>query len=313
MHPRPMEPGRVARWPATLALLVLAWCVAVSSAPGIGAPVAAAGGLASQAGPLFIDDRFEPTISISWERRDGSRVEFRQTMPWGSKTDLVHLGHNVQAFAAVGGTRIDLQQGHPLGSVVRVGFYKKDAGEPFFADIKPGSIVEVALEGVRFIEPATASRATALHHLQYALEDVLNCGLDGSAIDQYNTATGSDSLGGSVTAENGRPGVLRIIDADAPAPAAQTFRPERQPAEGRVGGPQERFATVRFTQDAQTGAIGMHTTLPYELFRHVRDPWLRAEPGTFFEPTHFHVEFESLPARAILERDAATAGASAGR
>ena len=55
---------------------------------------------------------------------------------------------------------------------------------------------------------------------------------------------------------------------------------------------------MRFEQDEQTGAVSVFAELPYELFRHVRDPWLRTEPGTFFEPTHFHLEFESLPDRA---------------
>ncbi|MEO1280086.1 MAG: hypothetical protein AAFV77_14085, partial [Planctomycetota bacterium] len=100
--------------------------------------------------PLFIDDQFQPTIAIAWTQRDGTEVELVETLPWGSKTELADMGHNVLGFAAVGGTRIDLQQGHPLGSVVRVGFYKKDNGDPFFEDITPGSIVRFRLEGVRF-------------------------------------------------------------------------------------------------------------------------------------------------------------------
>jgi len=252
-------------------------------------------------GPLFIDDAHEPTIMVAWMQRDGTRIELTRTLPWGTKNDRIDMGLNVLAFAAVGGTRIELQQGHPLGSVVRVGFYKVDDQEPFFTDIKPGSQVEVRLQGVKFIEDARPTKATALHHLQYALEDVLNCGLDGSAIDQYNTASAQDTLGGNVTQDNGRPGVLRIIEGNDATEAPAFYRHGEQAPESM--GPDERFATVRYVIDEDAGTIGMQAILPYELFRHVRDPWLRAEPGTFFEPTHFHLEFENLPSRVPDEEE----------
>ncbi len=248
--------------------------------------------------PLYIDDQHEPMIMIAWEQRDGTRIELSRQIPWGTKNDRIELGENVLAFAAVGGTRIELQAGHPLGSVVRVGFYKNENEAPFFADIRPGSTVEIRLEGVRFIEPARATQGTALHHLQYSMEDVLNCGLDASAIDQYNTARPDDTLNGQISRENGRPGVLRVVRGELPDDAPRYYRT------GEAAGdddpqPAERFATIRFQRDEETGAIGIRADLPYELFRHVRDPWLRAEPGTFFEPTHFHLEFESLPNRAF--------------
>lgn len=252
-------------------------------------------------GPLFIDDRHEPTIMISWVQRDGTRVELTRTMPWGSKNDREDLGLNVLAFVAVGGTRIDLQRGHPMGSVVRVGFYKADPQKPFFAGIKPGSSIEVRLEGVRFLEPARPTHGTALHHSQYMLEDLLDCGLDASAIDQYNTAGADDTLGGQVTKENGRPGVLRVVEGELPPDAPRYYQQGGDPAGDQEPQPAERFGTIRFSTSAQTDAVGIRAELPYELFRHVRDPWLRTEPGTFFEPTHFHLEFESLPLRAYPE------------
>ncbi len=252
-------------------------------------------------GPLFIDDSHQPTIMISWVQNDGTRIEFNRTMPWGTKNDREDLGLGVLAFVAVGGTRIDLQQGHPLGSVVRVGFYKADSDKPFFENIRPGSVVEVRLEGVRFIEDARATKSTALQHSQYQLDDVLNCGLDGSAIDQYNTAGANETLGGQVNKDNGRPGVMRIVEGELPADAPRYYQPGGDAAGDENPQPAERFATVRFSKDPETGAIGMRAEIPYELFRHVRDPWLRTEPGTFFEPTHFHVEFESLPVRAYPE------------
>lgn len=260
--------------------------------------------------PLFIDAEHDPTILIAWERRDGTRVELSRRLPWGTKNDRVDLGANVLAFAAVGGTRIDLQAGHPLGSVVRVGFYKTDNEQPFFADVRPGSSIEVRLDGVRFIEPATPTYATALHHLQYSMEDVLNCGLDGSAIDQYNTAVAEETLGGAISTENGRPGVLRVVHGALPDDAPHFYR-SGEDAREQAPQPTERFATVRFDRDEDTGDIGIRAELPYELFRHVRDPWLRAEPGTFFEPTHFHLEFESLPDRVLPDEAGENQDASA--
>lgn len=248
--------------------------------------------------PLFIDDAHEPTIMISWIQRDGTRVELTRTLPWGTSNDRVDLGLNVLAFAAVGGTRIELGRGHPLGAVVRVGFYRDDTDKPFFANIKPGSSVEVRLEGVRFLEEARPTLSTALNHLQYHLDDLRECGLDASASDQYNTAGVDEMLGGAITKDNGRPGVVRVIEDELPPDAPRYYRQGSDPEGDAPPQPAERFATVRFSRNEETGDIGIRAELPYELFRHVRDPWLRTEPGTFFEPTHFHVEFESLPLRA---------------
>ncbi|UYV12212.1 MAG: hypothetical protein NCW75_13050 [Phycisphaera sp.] len=248
--------------------------------------------------PLFIDDAHEPTIMISWIQRDGTRVELARTLPWGTSNDRVDLGLNVLAFAAVGGTRIELGRGHPLGAVVRVGFYREDVEKPFFADIKPGSSVEVRLQGVRFLEDARPTRSTALNHLQYHLDDLRECGLDASAVDQYNTARADENLGGAITKNNGRPGVIRVVQGELPADAPRYYRQGSDPEGDEPPQPAERFATVRFSLNQETGAIGLRAELPYELFRHVSDPWLRTEPGTFFEPTHFHIEFESLPLRA---------------
>lgn len=293
----------MARWSlrrpvvSAAAVVIAAGCLAWAHGPQELAPAEAQARQNQQ--PLFIDDSHDPTVMISWVQRDGTRVELARTMPWGTKADLVEMGLNVMGFAAVGGTRIDLQDGHPLGSVVRAGFYKKDGEKPFFTDIKPGASVEVRFEGVKFLEDAQPMRMRTLHHLQYALEDVLNCGLDGSAIDQYNTTSRLDTIGGNVSEENGRPGVLRLVEG-GPTPDAPTlYRTERHGEDGEEPQPAERFATVRYSYDEATQTWSVHAEIPYELFRHVRDPWRRTEPGTFFEPTHFHLEFESLPVRAI--------------
>jgi hypothetical protein len=294
---------------ASLALILGGFDQAQPPQPGPDAqaePARAQEAARERTGPLFIDDSHEPSLLISWVKKDGTRVEFTRSMPWGTKNDREDLGQGVLAFVAVGGTRIDMQEGHPLGSVVRVGFYRTDPTKPFFADIQPGSMVQVGLEGVRFLEDARVMPGTTLHHLQYNLDDVLDCGLDASAIDQYNTASANETLGGQVTKENGRPGVLRVVEGELPADAPRYYRQGGDPAGDENPQPAERFATVRFTKNEETGAIDMRAEIPYELFRHVRDPWLRTEPGTFFEPTHFHVEFECLPERAFPDPQRAT-------
>lgn len=281
---------------AALALSVLAVLVTALATIGQEADT----GPAPQAGPpLFIDEDHAPSFTLAWTRRDGTRVELARTMPWDASTDREDIGHNLEAFVAVGGTRIDLQRGHPLGSVVRVGFYKKEIAKPLFADIEPGSTIELRFSGIRFLEPARPTAHTTLHHVQYHMQDILDCGLDASAIDQYNTASASDTLGGAMTAGNGRPGVLRIVTGEQQEAQPRFYRPA---GEGGDTKPAERFASVRFTIDPDTGDIGLWAEFPYEIFRHVRDPWQRTEPGTFFEPTHFHVEFECLPLRATAQQ-----------
>ena len=38
----------------------------------------------------------------------------------------------------------------------------------------------------------------------------------------------------------------------------------------------------------------MTAVVPYALFKHADDPWLRSNPGDFIEPVHFHMEFEAV-------------------
>jgi hypothetical protein len=55
---------------------------------------------------------------------------------------------------------------------------------------------------------------------------------------------------------------------------------------------------------SEDGTHRVRVRIPYALFRHIRDPWERDEPGTFLEPMHFHVEFEALPVEVAQARDA---------
>ncbi|MCA9300562.1 MAG: hypothetical protein KDA28_15935, partial [Phycisphaerales bacterium] len=174
-------------------------------------------------------------------------------------------GRNVRCFVAAGGTRLDKQAGHPDGAIVRVGFYKENKEAWFFDGIAPGTDVTIVLENVRFNREGHPNVPSILQHNKYLLSDLEACGLSGDAMDQYNTWSATDDMAGKLPPEKTRLGLL--------------------------GGRTPR-ATV--TQD-ETGACRLVARIPYGSLRHLQDPWTLETPGSFFEPEHFHVEFEALP------------------
>lgn len=242
---------------------------------GIGGPGAAAGA-GWVAGPLFlIDDTRLPRVSVSWPTASGEVVTIQGERAYLAAKDRTPLGRNVSCYVAMGGTRLEVGASDPKGAIVRVGFYKVDGREWFFEDIADGGAVTIRMEGVKFQRPARARAESLVHHAKF--EDpnsVLGCTASAAAaardnmIDLYNTADPSDTLNGRVTARNGRPGVL----------------------DERAGA----GASTKFTTEAD-GSISMEVVIPYALFKHPDDPWLRSGPGDFAEPFHFHVEFEVLP------------------
>jgi hypothetical protein len=236
---------------------------------------------AAAPGPLFlIDDTHRPTVTISWPTASGSTTTMAAELPWTSPNERTSYGRNLEGFAALGGTRLDTGAGNPNGAVVRTGFYKADNAIPMFEDLAQNATITITMTNILFMKPATPRPATALQHLKYMPEDAAACGLGDTGLDQYNTASLTDTLNGKITIANARMGVL----------------------DGQTAG----GGTVSFTQ-AESGEITMTAVLPYSLFRHVRDPWQRTNPGTFFEPTHFHVEVEVLPVEVAAELDAEAA------
>jgi hypothetical protein len=235
-------------------------------------------------GPLFlIDDTHKPTVTISWPTVSGGATTLKAEVGWTSTTDRTVLGHNLEVFACLGGTRLDKGAGNPAGAIVRTGFYKTDVRKPMFEDIADKGAVTIVMTNILFNRPAVAMPTTALQHLKYMPEDAAVCGLGDTGLDQYNTADASDTLHGKITVANARLGVLDGSSTGA--------------------------GSVKFDQ-AATGEITMTAVIPYALFRHVRDPWQRTNPGTFFEPTHFHVEVEILPkdvAEQLAKQDPAHA------
>lgn len=225
--------------------------------------------LPTQPEPLFLvrDDEI-PRGSISWPARDGSIKTLDFQLPYRSPNERTPIGTNLEAFVSVGGTRQDKGASHPRGAIIRIGFYKLDLGKPMFENIRDRASVTVTLQNIRFNQLAYPRPRTILQHLKYNPEDLVACGLSANALDQYNTAHELDTLHGLITAANGRLGSLD---------------PSKQ-----GGG----SATLTVQPD---GSITLIATIPYALFRHVRDPWQRTSPRTFFEPNHFHVEYEAVP------------------
>jgi hypothetical protein len=268
------------------------------------AAAAPAAALEAGAGPvLYIDDGFEPQFSIEWETAGGVTVKLEGQAPYTAPEQRIVIGRNIEGFVAVGGTRLTKSAGHPSGAILRVGFYKKDTDKLFFEDIREGSSVTVTMSGVRFIRDGAPDPATTMQHLKYTLADIKECGLSEEAMDQYNTYSPTDTMRGKITPENARLGSLDGVIEERPAeeavePAEHAAGMEgAEKAEGDKAAAQrdllpEGRADVWLEED---GSVSMRATIPYALFRHVRDPWMRTDPGGFFEPYHFHIEFEAIP------------------
>lgn len=264
---------------------------------------------AADGGPvLYVDDSVHPRFSIEWETTEGETVHLEGQAPYNAPEERTGLGRNIEAFVAVGGTRLTKSAGHPSGAILRVGFYKSDTAELFFEDIREGSSVKVTMTGIRFIRDGVPDPQTAMQHLKYTLADVEECGLSPEAMDQYNTWSVTDTMHGKITPENARLGSLDGVAQEQPAPGDSDDA--RTPQGGGAGDEQAGDEAISEKAAAQRepwpegradvwleddGSVSMTATIPYALFRHVRDPWMRTDPGGFFEPYHFHVEFEAIP------------------
>ncbi|MEM7623321.1 MAG: hypothetical protein AAF235_08965, partial [Planctomycetota bacterium] len=215
------------------------------------------------------DDSKLPTFTIAWTRTDGERVELAGSMPYGADNDRMQLGSNIEAYIAVGGTRLSKGAGHPRGAIVRVGFYKVAAPTPFFEGIAPGTPVEVTLSDIAFNQPVRPIADTVAMHLKYNPDDLISCGLPPGAFECFNLASSVDILNDRVLpGEDARVGVL-------------------SPSSGSGA-----TSDARLDDDA---TVTVTATVPYGLFRNIQDPWESELPGTFLEPIHFHIEAEVLP------------------
>lgn len=251
------------------------------SAALAGGPESAQTAAAPVAGPgiLLAAEGVTPTVEVSWTTRDGGRVSLSGPREFLTPGDKTPLGRNVDAYAAIGGTRYEKGQGHPRGQLLRVGLYKRDAQRLFFDDIAESATITITLRGVRMNQPVAESRGpggagTALAHLKFGIADLEACGLDPAARNCYLTADPADPVQEVITRDSGRWGALA----------------GKGPGEG----------SVRVAEEPD-GTLGVTWELPYVLLRHPRDPYQRTAPGQFFEPPHFHVEIEVIPRDAAAQ------------
>ncbi|MDX9911385.1 MAG: hypothetical protein RBS39_06110 [Phycisphaerales bacterium] len=235
---------------------------------------------------LLADDSVTPHVRLRWQTASGW-TELEADRVYSSPDEHKAMAENVSSFVALGGTRLDRGAGDPRGAIVRVGFYKVDAGAPFFAGMKNGGDLEIELSNVRFNQPVTPREESVLQHLKYTGAEAEACGLSSENVDFFNTSDPKDDLRGKIPHELARFGWIETDDA-GPALASDAKAPR-----GHVS-----IATER------DGTLTLRVRIPYALLRHARDPWKSTVPGTFFEPYHFHVEFEVLPEGAAPEADA---------
>lgn len=218
---------------------------------------------------LLVDTSTLTHVQFAWTTEDGEQVTLDGQRKFLGPSDASHIGENIDCYVALGGSRLEKGAGHPKGAIVRVGLYKRDQNKPLFRDIAPGSAFTIRLDNVRFNQPVLPNPGTGLQHLKYYIDDLKSCGLGYADMNQYNTESPTDLLNGRVN-----PGV-----------------------DTRLGSLEGTITTWR----AQDGTIAMEATIPYAMLRHMRDPWELTTPGTFFEPQHFHLEFEVLPEPVAID------------
>ena len=224
--------------------------------------------VASQGPMLLADDTVTPHVSVVWNRADGSEKALEADLPWSSPDERDAIDENLEAFVALGGSRLEKGAGHPGGAIVRVGIYKVDRDLMMFEDIANGSDVVIRMSNVRFNQPVAIDHDTLVQRLQYKAEDVVACGLTINQTEMFNVVSHDDDMGGTILPEQVRFSCLGGGDSN--------------------GGE----ASIWIEDD---GTLSLRAVIPYRLLRHKGDPWALEIPGSFFEPFHFDLEFEVLP------------------
>lgn len=242
----------------------------IAGAAALGHAAHPPGWVGSKAHPglFLVDDARVPRVTVTWTTNGGRVAKCEADLPYAAPAERVPIGGNLLAFVAVGGTRLDKGVGHPDGIIVRVGLDKADEQRLMFLDIAHGSFIEIELRNVAFIAPGVPRPDSLLQHLEYRPDDILACGLPTDQADMYNLASLTDDLGGTIPRTRGRFGVLGPSSGED-AVSSLTVEPD--------------------------GSVTMRLRFAYRLLRHQSDPWRLELPGTFFEPSHVHVEFEAVP------------------
>lgn len=222
-----------------------------------------------RSGPVFLlDSEHHPHVKVSWPCVDGKSTVLEADREYAAPNDRTPLGKNLSCYVGLGGNRGDYGLGHPGAVDVRVGLYKVDKTKPMFEALAEKSSVTVVFSSLKFNAPARALPETTVQHLKFEdPNNVLGCAGDPQLLVTWNTYDPFETMGGRLNRRNGRQGVL--------------------------GEKNTTGAKVTFETD-KDGLVTMTAVIPYALFKHADDPWLRSEPGDFVEPVHFHIEFEVM-------------------
>jgi hypothetical protein len=221
---------------------------------------------------LLADTTHQPHITVSWPTRGGGVSTLEGDRAYKSQGDKTTLGRNIQLYVALGGTRLERGKADPRGALVKAGLYKEDTSKLFFEGIAENADITITIGNLKMSRPARARASTGLIHLRYMLSDLAACGIDSSGRNLLITADPNDPLKDSYGPESTRLGWLDGTDK-----------------------PGERHGSVTEALQAD-GTSTVTFRIPYVLLRHIKDPYQRTTPGGFFEPQHFHVEIEFLPA-----------------
>lgn len=233
---------------------------------------------------LLVESQPQPEIELRWQTPSGWMSEVAQ-LPYTSPHVRTTLDSGVEAFVALGGTRLDKGAGDPKGVIVRIGFYRSPEAEVFLPGIQAGGWVEVELAGVRFNQQVSSSTRSIVQHIKFSDEALEACGAPAEMRDVYATANPNDDLGGDLLFE---PGARMGFFAGELTPRLWgSWEPRIAPAE-TLGG----FASV-VLKDNITGTL--RVAFPYSALRHVVAQGEPPIPGQFSEPDHFHFEFEAVP------------------
>lgn len=229
---------------------------------------------AARLAPVFlIKSEHHPHVRISWPCQDATAVALEGDREYLAPNDKTPIGKNLACYVALGGNRGDYGLGRPNAVDLRVGFYKVDKTKPLFADIADDSAVTIEFTSIEFTEPARALPETMILHLKFEdPNNVLGCAGDPQLLATWNTYSKDETLVGRLTRRNARLGVL---------------------GEGNTAGAKVTFTT------GDDGRVSMTAVVPYALFKHADDPWMRSGPGDFIEPVHFHLEFEAVPRDSV--------------
>lgn len=226
---------------------------------------------------LTVVEERSPRVTVSWPTPTGT-VQIEGDRRYTSSAQKTPLGHNLECYVMVGGTRQGKGQTHHDSTGIVVGLYKIDTKKPLFEGISDDAAVTISLSGIVLNRAAVPRPKTAMMHLRYMLEDLKACGLTSNARNLFNLADPEDVLKDLTNGGSARPGVLDGKGAD----------------HGSVESKVEPDGSISFT-----------FKFPYALLRHIEDPYKRTNPGGFFEPNHFHVEMEMMGKEQAEKEDAA--------